>query len=1091
MAKSSNKWLERYTDGGLYIPLEGTSYVVRQQISKPRTYEDGGLGDGDDPKKPKTVIYNDYNKYLKAKQAYNDSLNLYNAGVEKINFGKRFPQASNETLNKIENIINEKYPITPSRGGFGSNMIEATGWEIIGTGPAKRGVPQYTKPKTKPKYKKPEEVKSKDESFMFPGVLSYDKKEMTPFAEEDLNFSDYTETINNLKENESEIKKPNTQIKNNNSSSFKNKIKKLKREFFPGYRLPYQYQSAKFPFFENGGLNDQDPPVESLRSATTYSVTPQNFVPIKRDAKTQNEIELLQKSINERTKNTPEFKQARKLTKEEQDYSDKVKARMKNPSADLGILAANMASAFTRLQYLTPDEIKKITNNPKGTIKVAADILEQGLINELTGGALTALSKAAPQAIKSVGKYLTEGPLKNTYKLNPSALKKQDVDILYRWDADVPFTPFQGSTTPSSKYTGKWATTDKSNVLDYMRLRPGSGTMSSVAVPKGLSLLPEDAAKFVGTSSLKDIERIIPENYLTNLQKTRVVENPFDILKTGNTEDVLNAYKQARQYIKEPTPHWLKGYPVEVPKSTSNSNYPFFKSITGNPEYINTEHLAALIKRETDWLRSPEYVKRKMAATGKSEQAIKEESEKIINNINNTSIEYTGKSEDWAAGVYAPNVSGKNPKISVFNGTVDNAYHDGVLRHEVGHAFSEMGNPSDNLIRFLKNEGYRNYPKVNLNKTIKDKISSIFGNSWANLAPEQQITARRMMDIIEETQGLKRGTYLTEDNVKKLINHLKSDKFNVGDTDVIQVMSKFKRKFGEGYSKQLKDFLNKAYVISGIGVAGAAALEQQKENGDWLNKYEQGGYADDSAVLNSEGQEVNTMQFALPTVPTFNFGNGNGNGNGDGEDPKDKKKSKDKKTDTRTIGQKRHDALEAAKTKILKTESPENKKKMDMLYSTTIAAENTYGYDPNAYGRKKQTRSPMSIDNIALDELFNPKGEKNRYTLQQKLNFDLLRSLGLPTDKAKLKELLETDDAYAGLGVAKTLYYNEGALKNLPNPTDTAAYINLYLNEYNKSGALKYQKRNELIDNITNKMRAEGKRKTKTIKPVVKNKTTK
>jgi len=263
------------------------------------------------------------------------------------------------------------------------------------------------------------------------------------------------------------------------------------------------------------------------------------------------------------------------------------------------------------------------------------------------------------------------------------------------------------------------------------------------------------------------------------------------------------------------------------------------------------------------------------------------------------------------------------------------------------------------------------------------------------------------------------------------------------------------------------------------------------ENGGWLNQYEEGGYADDSAVLNTEGQEVNTMQFALPTVPTFNFGNGNGNGDGDGEDPKDKKKSKDKKTDTRTIGQKRHDALEAAKTKILKTESPENKKKMDMLYSTTIAAENTYGYDPNAYGRKKQTRSPMSIDNIALDELFNPKGEKNRYTLQQKLNFDLLRSLGLPTDKAKLKELLETDDAYAGLGVAKTLYYNEGALKNLPNPTDTAAYINLYLNEYNKSGALKYQKRNELIDNITNKMRAQGKRKTKTIKPVVKNKTTK
>lgn len=302
-----------------------------------------------------------------------------------------------------------------------------------------------------------------------------------------------------------------------------------------------------------------------------------------------------------------------------------------------------------------------------------------------------------------------------------------------------------------------------------------------------------------------------------------------------------------------------------------------------------------------------------------------------------------------------------------------------------------------------------------------------------------------------------------------MVNHPKEDK---GKWDTINLTQKAKAKT----------------IAQGIAATKKWHRENPEyANGGWLNQYEQGGYADDSAVLNSEGQEVNTMQFALPTVPTFNFGNGDG----DGEDPKDKKKSKDKKTDTRTIGQKRHDALEAAKTKILKTESPENKKKMDMLYSTTMAAENTYGYDPKAYGRKKQTRSPMSIDNIALDELFNPKGEKNRYTLQQKSNFNLLRSLGLPTDKAKLKELLETDDAYAGLGVAKTLYYNEGALKNLPNPTDTAAYINLYLNEYNKSGALKYQKRNELIDNITNKMRAQGKRETKTIKPVVKNKTTK
>lgn len=644
MAKSSNKWLERYTDGGLYIPLEGTSYVVRQQISKPRTYGDGG-------------------KYLTVNGEYH------------------------RVYENAEGDIMVNHP-----------KEDKGKWDTI-------NLTQKAKAKT-----------------IAQGIAA---------------------------------------------------TKKWHREN---------------PEYANGGLGDGDP---------VKPVIPQNFVSIKWDAKTQKENELLQKSINERTKNTPEFKKARKLTKEEQDYSDKVKARIENPSADVGILAANMASALTRLQYLTPDEIKKITNNPKATTELAADILGQGLTNELIGRAVT----VAPQAIKSVGKYLTEGPLKNASKLNP------------------------------------WA-------------------------------------------------------YQYNLPKNVMWRG----LGQEGMEDAINSgvFRSKQNVI----PEYYPGTKLQANKSFGTN--PYFTPNFNTAANYGDNFIAEVPKDVVDW---------------------------------------------------------KN-------------------RYGKGKTWSQIAN-----------------------KPIPIEQGRILQKHWL-----------------------------------------------------------------KGYKEISK-----------------------KENGGWLNQYEQGGYADDSAVLNSEGQEVNTMQFALPTVPTFNFGNGDG----DGEDPKDKKKSKDKKTDTRTVAQKRHDALEAAKTKILKTESPENKKKMDMLYSTTIAAENTYGYDPNAYGRKKQTRSPMSIDNIALDELFNPKGEKNRYTLQQKSNFDLLRSLGLPTDKAKLKELLETDDAYAGLGVAKTLYYNEGALKNLPNPTDTAAYINLYLDEYNKKGALKYQKRNELIDNITNKMRAQGKRETKTIKPVVKNKTTK
>jgi len=283
---------------------------------------------------------------------------------------------------------------------------------------------------------------------------------------------------------------------------------------------------------------------------------------------------------------------------------------------------------------------------------------------------------------------------------------------------------------------------------------------------------------------------------------------------------------------------WLKGY-KKVPTSTNSSSYPSFKSITGNPEYIDQEHLSKLIKRETDWLRSPEYLKRKMLSTGRSEASIKKESENIINHVNNTSVNYTGTLEGDVSGLYS---SGRNPKIQIFDGVADYPFYEGVLDHEVKHAFSETATQGDPILDYITNKGYKNYPKVNLNKTVGDRVSSMFGQNWSNLAPEQQVTGRKMMDIIEETQGLKRGTELTEDNVKGLIDHLKKGERweTSGYDDVLTVMSDYKRKFGKGYSKQLTDFINKAYVLPGIGVAGAAAIASQPE------QKKQGGIIEDN-----------------------------------------------------------------------------------------------------------------------------------------------------------------------------------------------------------------------------------------------------
>ena len=263
------------------------------------------------------------------------------------------------------------------------------------------------------------------------------------------------------------------------------------------------------------------------------------------------------------------------------------------------------------------------------------------------------------------------------------------------------------------------------------------------------------------------------------------------------------------------------------------SSYPSFKEIINNPENIDAEHLAKLIKRESDWLRDPEYIRRKRAATGRSEASIKKESENIIDHINNTSINYTGTAEDAVSGLYSP---GTNPKIQIFDGSPDyygagHSFYTGVLDHEVKHAFSETAVPGDPLIDYITGKGYKNYPKANLNKNLSDKISSAFGMNWANLAPEQQVTGRRMMDLIENTQGVKRGTELTDSNIEGLITSLKNDKFD--NADMYEVALAFKNKFGDNYQKHLKDFLNKAWVKvpAAVGLGTVFQTGEKKRGG--------------------------------------------------------------------------------------------------------------------------------------------------------------------------------------------------------------------------------------------------------------------
>ena len=97
---------------------------------------------GEPPRK--TIYVSDKNS--PRLKSYQDSLALYKVGEEKKLFWKNNPNASNIELNRKEDEINKKYPLSKNRNTFGTNMIEAIGMTKIGKGSDARSVPQYKKP---------------------------------------------------------------------------------------------------------------------------------------------------------------------------------------------------------------------------------------------------------------------------------------------------------------------------------------------------------------------------------------------------------------------------------------------------------------------------------------------------------------------------------------------------------------------------------------------------------------------------------------------------------------------------------------------------------------------------------------------------------------------------------------------------------------------------------------------------------------------------------------------------------------------------------------------------------------------------------
>jgi hypothetical protein len=137
-------------------------------------------------------------------------------------------------------------------------------------------------------------------------------------------------------------------------------------------------------------------------------------------------------------------------------------------------------------------------------------------------------------------------------------------------------------------------------------------------------------------------------------------------------------------------------------------------------------------------------------------------------------------------------------------------------------------------------------------------------------------------------------------------------------------------------------------------------------------------------------------------------------------------------------------------------EAEENRKPLENLLEATAYMENRYGEDPRAYGRK-YTSSFMSIDPIALKDMFTGRGSEGRYNSAQQRQFENFKKLNLPTDQKEFNALLTQDNPVAAMAAARYRY----ALvpQALPDMNNPKAMFDYWLKNYNGNGVLKHQSR--------------------------------
>lgn len=433
-------------------------------------------------------------------------------------------------------------------------------------------------------------------------------------------------------------------------------------------------------------------------------------------------------------------------------------------------------------------------SNILGGLGVAGDIAGLGSYKLLPG------SSGISKAITSTGEYLTQGPLRNVYKINPWAFKPN----------------------PEAYYRGI-GETGLDDALATGKFRPRNHEVVYYAT---------------GDKGFPTAKLYSKNSYIAEVPKeafTEPVDFPFGSTVATTEQEIPIS---AGRILK---PDWLRGYkPVNVPSDVSSTIVDKMKNI---PEGVSKSEIKNIIDQNLAWVNSDEYAARRMATTGETKEQIAKSIKDWTKKFQNTEFKFGKEELEGTKGSYKGSPGLFEKRLITTKTGLSKENFLNTLDHEIKHALSPASK---------KEELYRNYPTISVEgtppitpppSTFKEKFKDLFITKKEQFTPEQefagylanpaeqQVRALRLSEKVKQDLNIPTSQkQITETQFNKWIDeHLipkEKEYREKGFTDVINLLARKKSDVNRG---DILNWMNKAWIgVPAVGAA-AAALESQKE----------------------------------------------------------------------------------------------------------------------------------------------------------------------------------------------------------------------------------------------------------------------